>query len=349
MEIESLARKSARALNSVAAPPLGAGLLRLDSNTNLLGPNPAIRRVLEREAAGDFSLYPAPMHDALRSALAARYGLDPGEIIVGAGADEMIDVAVRAFVNPGDPVVVAVPTFELYAFCARVEHARVVEVPLHPGFALDADALVRAEGKVTFVASPNNPTGNAHAVPDLERLVRSSPGIVVIDEAYAEYCGQDFLKRVREFPNLVVLRTFSKAHGLAGLRVGFAAARRDVIDRLARVKLPFSVGALSERIAIDALGDNEHVRKSRELVASEKPWLTERFSALGLHPYPTDANFMLVRVGSRLEALVRHLASKGIAVRALPPVAGLDGCFRATIGRREHNERLVSAIGEFTR
>ncbi len=345
MDIESQSRKSARGLPSVAAPPPGQGLLRLDSNTNLLGPNPAIRRVLEREAAGDFSLYPAPMHDELRAALAAHHGLDPGEILVGAGADELIDVAVRAFVNPGDPVVVAVPTFELYAFCARVEHARVVEVPLGPGFALDADALLRAEGKVTFVASPNNPTGNAYALTVVERLVRSSSGIVVIDEAYAEYCGQDFLKRVREFPNLIVLRTFSKAHGLAGLRVGYAAARRELIECLARVKMPFSVGELSERIAIEALADDGHVRRSRELVLGEKPWLTEKLSALGLHPYRTDANFMLVRVGPRLADLVRHLATRGIAVRALPNV--LDGCFRATIGRRELNERLVGAIAEF--
>ena len=349
MDLESLARKSARDLRPVAAPPPGEGFLRLDGNTNLSGPNPAIRRVLEREAAGDFAPYPSPMHDELRAAIAARHGLDACDILVGAGADEMIDVCVRAFVNPGEPVAVAAPTFEVYAFCARVEGARVVEVPLETAFSLDADALLRAEGKLTFVASPNNPTGNAHPVPSLERLVRSSPGIVVIDEAYADYCGQDFAGRVREFPNLIVLRTFSKAHGLAGLRVGYAAARREIIERMARVKLPFTVGTLSERIAIEALRDEGHVRKSRELVDAEKPWLMERLSGLGLHAFPTDANFMLIRAGSRLEALVRHLASRGIAVRSLPQGRGLEGCFRITLGRREHHERLLSVIGEFTR
>jgi len=349
MDIESLARKSARGLSIGPAPTAGDGALRLDGNTNLLGANPAIRRVLEKEAGRDLAPYPAPMHDELRGALAVQSGLDAGEILVGAGADELIDVAVRAFANPGDPVTVAVPSFELYAFCARVEQARLVEVPLNPGFALDADALLRAEAKVTFVASPNNPTGNAHAAPALERLIRGSPGIVVLDEAYAEYCGQDFLKRVREFPNLVVLRTFSKAHGLAGIRVGYAAARREVIERLARVKLPFTVGSLSERIALEALSETDHVRKSRDLVTAEKPWLAERLSALGLHPYPTDANFMLVRVGPRSEALVKHLAGRGIVVRSVGPGRGLDGCFRTTIGQREHNERLVGAIAEFTR
>jgi histidinol-phosphate aminotransferase len=121
-----------------------------------------------------------------------------------------------------------------------------VEVPLLSGFTLDVDAMRSAEAKLTFVASPNNPTGNAQAPALLERLIRSSAGIVVIDEAYAEFSGQDFLHRIREFPNLIVLRTFSKAHGLAGLRVGYAAARRETIDCLARVKMPFSVGALSE-------------------------------------------------------------------------------------------------------
>ena len=349
MDIESWSRHSARALPSVAAPPPDAGLLRLDSNTNLIGPNPAIRRVLEREAAGDFALYPAPMHDALRTALAAHHGLGPAEILVGAGADELIDVAVRAFVNPGEPVVVAVPTFELYSFCARVEQARVVEVPLLPGFALDADGVIRAKGKVTFIASPNNPTGNAHPAAVLELVIRSERGIVVIDEAYAEYGDQDFLKRVREFPNLVVLRTFSKAHGLAGLRVGYAAARKEAIERLARVKMPFSVSALSERIAIEALADSGHVRRSRELIATEKPWLIERLTTMALHPFPTDANFMLVRVGERRDALVRHLFDRGIAVRATPDRHGLEGCFRMTIGRRVHNERLIDAIGKFTR
>lgn len=343
MDIDALARAGVRDLPGVGAPPPAAGLLRMDSNTNLLGPNPAIRRVLEREAAGDFSLYPAPMHDALRAALATHHGLDPSEILVGAGADELIDVVIRAFVNPGESVVVPVPTFELYAFCARVEQAKVIEVPLGPRFDLD----VRAEGKVTFIASPNNPTGNAHPTAVLERVIRDSRGIVVIDEAYAEYCDQNFLRRVREFPNLIVLRTFSKAHGLAGLRVGYAAARREVIERLARVKMPFSVAELSERIAIEALADGGHVRMSRETIAAERPRLAERLTELGLHPFPTDANFMLVQVGARLEALVRHVASKGIAVRGLPKLR--DGCMRVTIGRREHNERLVSAIGGFNR
>ena len=347
MDIESLSRDSSRELPSVAAPPPVEGVLRLDSNTNLFGPNPAIRRVLEREAAGDFALYPAPMHDALRNAIAAHHGLDPAEILVGAGADELIDVAVRAFVNAGEPVAVAVPTFELYSFCARVEAARVIEIPLLEDFTLDAEAVLRTDAKLTFVASPNNPTGNAQPAAALERVIRGSRGIVVIDEAYAEFCNQNFLKRVREFPNLVVLRTFSKAHGLAGLRVGYAAAPRDVIERLARVKMPFSVGSLSERIAIEALADDGHVRRSREAVAAERPWLTERLTALGLHPFPTDANFMMVRIGTRLEVLVRELASKGIAVRALPKLR--EGCIRVTIGRREHNERLVRAIGDINR
>jgi histidinol-phosphate aminotransferase len=347
MDIDALLRKSVLGLRPLDVPAASPDVLRLDGNTNLLGPNPAIRRALEKEV--DVAHYPSAFHDDLRSALAAQYGLDPGEVLVGAGADELIDVAVRTFTNPGDPVAVAVPTFELYGFCARLEQARLVEVPLNPGFTLDVDALLRAEPKLTFVASPNNPTGNAHSAPHIERLLKGSPGIVVLDEAYAEYCGQDFLRRVRQFRNLIVLRTFSKAHGLAGLRVGYAAARREIVERLARAKLPFTVGALSERIAIEALGETDHVRRSRELAAAEKPWLAERLSELGLHPYPTDANFMLVRVGPRCAGVVQHLAENRIRVRAMGSHHGLEGCFRATIGLREHNERLVSAIAEFIR
>jgi histidinol-phosphate aminotransferase len=342
VDIDALARLASRNLPPVSAPPSAAGLLRLDSNTSLFGPNPAIRRVLEREAAGDFAQYPASLHDALRAAIAAKHGLDPDEVLVGAGADELIDVLVRAFVNPGETVAVAVPTFELYAFCARLDHATVAAVPLGPGFSLDVDALAASGAKLTFVASPNNPTGNAHPAEALERLVRASRGVVVIDEAYAEFCGQDFRSRVRNFPNLAVLRTFSKAYALAGLRVGYAVGGRRLIDCLVRVKMPFTVGALSERIALEALADDSFVRRSREIVDAERPWLTGRLSALGLHPYPTDANFMLVDAGARLEEIVKRLFERKIAVRSLPRLAG--GCLRVTIGRREDNERLVAAL-----
>ena len=344
MDIDPLTRGAVRDLPAVTAPqPPGGNLLRLDSNTNLYGPNPAIRRVLEREAAGDFSLYPAPLHDALRASVAKRHALDPAEILVGAGADELIDVAIRAFVNPGDRVAVAVPTFELYAFCAKVEHATVIEVPMGQGFRLDVDGMLRAEAKIAFVASPNNPTGNAQPVDLLETLIRESRGIVVIDEAYAEYGAHNLLARVREFPNLVVLRTFSKAYGLAGLRVGYAAAGKSVVESMLRVKIPFTVGELSERIALEALANEDHVVKSRKMVDVEKPRLTARLSRLGLHPFPSDANFLLVRVGERIEELARHLAERGIAVRVLPQI----GCFRVTVGRAEHNDRLLAAIGEY--
>lgn len=344
MDIDSLSRKSSRDLPPVSAPPSAAGLLRMDSNTSLFGPNPAIRRVLERDASDDFAPYPAALHDELRSAIAAKHGLVPEEVLVGAGADELIDVLVRAFVNPGDTVAVAVPTFDLYAFCARLDHARVAAVPLGPKFSLDVDGLAGSGAKLTFVASPNNPTGNAHPAEALERLVRASPGVVVIDEAYAEFCGQDFRSRVRDFPNLAVLRTFSKAYALAGLRVGYAVAGRRLIECLARVKMPFSVGALSERIALEALTDDDFVRRSCEIVDAERPWLIERLSALGLHPYPTDANFMLVGVGSGLDGILKRLSERKIAVRPLPRLAG--GCLRVTIGRREDNERLVAALAK---
>jgi histidinol-phosphate aminotransferase len=342
--MDPLVRDSVRRLPHVTAPqPPGGNALRLDANTNLYGPNPAIRKVLEREAAGDFSLYPAPLHDALRNAIATRHALEPSEVLVGAGADELIDVAIRAFVNPGDPVAIAVPTFELYAFCAKVEHAEVIEIPMGQGFRIDVDGMLRARAKVTFVASPNNPTGNAQPVELLERLIRESRGIVVIDEAYAEYGAPHLLGRVREFPNLIVLRTFSKAYGLAGLRVGFAAATGPVVESLLRVKIPFTVGELSERIALEALANEDHVAKSRKMVDVEKPRLTSRLSRLGLHPFPSDANFLLVRVGERVEDLARHLADRGIAVRVLPKI----GCFRVTVGRAEHNDRLLSVIGEY--
>jgi histidinol-phosphate aminotransferase len=310
----------------------------MDANTNLVGTNPAAARV----AALELNHYPSPVSADLCAAIARHHGLGPENVIVGNGSDEIIDFVTKAFVNPGDVVAVPSPTFVMYPFYARVNLARLAEVPLkRPGFGLDVDGLLRVKAKLLFVASPNNPTANAFSRESLESLLLASPGIVVIDEAYADFCGQDMAARVREHENLLVLRTFSKAHGLAGLRVGYALGNRELIDRLYCVKPPFTVGALPEAIAIEALKDLSFLRECVRVIAAER----ERISR-AVKTERSDANFLLIEVGDGRRAR-EHLYSRRILTRDMGDFPGMGAYLRATIGRPEHNDRLLEALREW--
>ncbi len=345
MDIDGLLRAAVRSLRSPSYPPESTDRVRMDGNTNLLGPNPAVEEAARTFASRVVQHYPSGLQDGLRAALARKHRLEPGEILVGAGSDELIDLVLRTFVDPGDAVAYPVPTFVMYAFYAKLAGARLAERPLGPGFSLDADGLLAERAKVTLIASPNNPTGNRFPEAELLRIVRDAKGIVVLDEAYAEYCGQDFLPRIREFPNLVVLRTFSKAHGLAGIRVGWLAASKPLVDRLVRVKTPFTVGLLSEWTAMKALEDDRYVERSRELARAESVRL--RSALAPLETAPTDCNFLLARVGARSSELVQKLAAAGLLVRDMKGFAGLDGWIRVTVGRPEHNDLLAARVREF--
>jgi histidinol-phosphate aminotransferase len=345
MDIRPLLRRSIADVKPPSYPVADPSMLRMDANTNLYGPNPVVERAIADGAWRDANHYPSGFNDELRAVVAGTFGLTPAEIMVGDGSDELLDTIVKTFCNPDDVVAAPVPTFVMYAFYAKVNGSRFVGVPLDPPWRLNPDGLAATGAKATFIASPNNPTANRHPVEAIERVVRASEGIVVVDEAYAEFCGQDFLSRVREFPNLVVTRTFSKSHGLAGLRVGFAAARREIMERLYAAKTPFTVSSVSERIAAAALRDRTYLDATRRMLESERPFLRAGLEALGYRVYPSDANFLLVECGKPAQAVVQRLRDRGILVRGMADFAGLDTCFRVTVGRREHNERLLREAG----
>lgn len=334
MNVDDFLRRAIAGTKPPTYPGNDAGFLRMDANTNLIGPNPAARGM-------ELNHYPSAVSAELVSALEKKHG---APVIVGDGSDEVIDFITKAFVNPGDVIAIPTPTFVMYAFYARINLARVLEVPLGPDFALDADALLRTKAKIYFVASPNNPTGNRFD--DLERLVRLAPGIVVIDEAYADFCGQDYASRVNEFDNLIVLRTFSKSYGLAGLRVGYAVGRKELIEKLYCVKPPFDVGTLNEAIALEALGHEGFVRDTIQVVQLERARLAKELEALGFRACRSDANFMLVEVGRGREAR-EFLHGRRILTRDLGDFPGLERYLRVTVGRPEHNDRLVGALKEW--
>ena len=348
-DVNSLVRRALASAKPPSYPIADPSMLRMDANTNLLGLNPVVKRVLAKGAWKDVNHYPGGLNDGLRAAVAKGYGLHPDEVMVGDGSDELLDVVMKTFCDAGDVVAAPVPTFVMYAFYAKLCGARFEGVPLGPAWELDPAKILAKRPKLTFVASPNNPTGNAHPYAAIEEILRGTDGIVVVDEAYAEFCGHDWLSRIREFPNLVVTRTFSKSHGLAGLRVGFAAAGREIMDRLYTAKTPFTISSISERIAVEAVRDRAYVRATLKMLRAEKPFLERELVKLGFKVWRSDANFFLVDCPVLASDLVKALRKRRILVRYMGEMARLENCFRVTVGRRADNRRLLAALKEILR
>lgn len=345
MGVEERVRDSIRRFRKLRYPESEKGFLRLDANTNMLGPNPAAERVLARIRELELNQYPSPFSSELRETLAVVHRVPRDCVIVGNGSDEILDFITKAFLNPGDRVALATPSFVMQRFYAKVNLGEVVEVPLEPPeFGLDVDRILRADAKLTILASPNNPTANRFGDEALEAVVRGSEGLVVIDEAYAEYCGQDFVSRAVMEEKLIVVRTFSKAYGLAGIRVGYAVGNAETIGWLYAAKPPFTVGTLAEQIALEALRDRSFVSRSVEMVRSERERLARAFRELGWRPCRSDANFMLVDVRRPSAPLREALRKEGILVRDMSDFPGLENYVRITIGRPEHNTLLLEKL-----
>jgi histidinol-phosphate aminotransferase len=316
-------------------------------------PNPA-------DDGGRLRRYPPPQPDALRGALAELYGVEPAQVLAGRGSDEAIDLLVRACCRPGaDAVVVAPPTFGMYAVCARLHGTRVVEVPLVEGaaaFALDIDALAAAalqeDARIVFVCSPGNPTGHLVPLSDIERLAGLLHGraMVVVDEAYAEYTGAPSASTLLpRCDNLAVLRTLSKAHALAAARVGCVLAAAELVAILQRCQAPYPLPTPSVEAALAALrpGSRATTRAHVALtcVARDRLLARLRVAPPVLRAYDSRANFVLVRLREPQACLDRWLEA-GIVVRDMRALPGLQDALRIGVGRPEENARVLRLLAE---
>ncbi len=321
-------------------------LLKLDGNENPFGPSPKALEAVRRETA--YHYYPDAAQTRLRERLAEYVGVSPDAIVAGAGSDELIDLILRAVVAPGDAVIDCSPTFGMYAFLARIAGARVVDVPRREDFSVDVDATTAhaAGAKAVFLASPNNPTGNVTPKEQIERLLDLGI-LVVVDEAYVEFAGESVAALVPEREGLVVLRTFSKWAGLAGLRVGYGVMAPALARVLMRIKQPYNVSVPAQVAAVAALDDRdllmERVRaivEERERLAAllaEIPWVTV---------FPSSANFVLCRLSGRDARTVRDaLARKGVFVRYFER-RPIDDCLRISVPAPGQSERVVQALRE---
>ena len=321
------------------------GEIRLDTNTNVLGSNPAAEKYLA-ENRWDLNGYPNTYSNGLREALGELYGLDKDNFIAGNGSDEMLDVTFKTFTNWGDNSVVPVPSYTLYDYFVEMNGGKAHEVDLTEDFQLDVDEIVKQDAKVAILPSPNNPTGNCFRQKDIEEILSRFNGIVVVDEAYAEYADDAMIRRVDEFDNLVVLRTFSKAYAMAALRVGYAAANRKLADMMMRVKIPYSLNMVSEGAAIAAVKDQDFIRRSVEMVREQRPKLDAGLRKLGFETFPSDSNFILARAPIDHKELVQGLKERGVLIRDFGAKRRTENCVRTTVGTAELNAILLEKAEE---
>lgn len=330
-----------------------AQIVKLDANENPYGPLPVVREALGKL---DFPhIYPDPESRALRKSLSAFTGIGEECLLAGQGADELIDLLMRVFLEPGDCILSCPPTFGMYAFDAELNAARCIEVPRKADFSLDMDAIRKAvqmhQPKLFFITSPNNPDGSLIPADVMDGLL-SLPTMIVLDEAYIEFAGKNLgadLSRIREVPereNLIVLRTFSKWAGLAGLRIGYGAFPLWLMPTLWKAKQPYNVNVAASVAAQVSL---EHTNELVEVVERLKNERARLFSALQnisyLKPYPTQSNFILCQVTGRdaAELKARLAQEYGIFIRYFSK-PGLKDCIRISVGRPQDTDKLIGAL-----
>lgn len=327
-----------------------AGAINLASNESLLGPSPKVVRAIKQEAAR-VGLYPDPKADALKREISRYVGVDSRCIVLGNGSDELIDMICKAFLDPGDKALIPLPTFSMYEISCRVNGAAPKFIELK-NFEWRANELVgaMAGAKLAFIARPNNPTGNGMDVAGLERLLKSGK-LIVVDEAYAEFAGYSVAKETRKRDNLIVLRTFSKAFGLAGLRIGYSIANPKIAEALEEIRPPFNVNRLAQVAAIAALRDRRYLTKVIKTVRGGRDYLRRELSKLGARVLPSDANFVMVDItplGAEAPELCEYLVRKKILVRDLSGFRGAGARWvRITVGTPRQNEELVLALKKF--
>lgn len=294
--------------------------------------------------------YPDPLQKALKEKIADWRGVAADRIFLGNGSDEAIDLLVRIFCEPGkDHIILLPPTYGMYQVSADIAGVDIRQVPLTSAFQPDVPAVLAAadeHSKLLFLCSPNNPSGNLFAMQHIEALLEGFQGIVVVDEAYIDFAaGPVCLPLLEKYPRLVVLQTFSKAWGLAGIRLGMAFADKAIIHLLNKVKPPYNINQLTQEAALKALDNKSEYEQWVKTLLGQRTLLTQYLLGLDFveRVYPSDANFVLVKMQNP-QAVYQYLVEQGIIVRDRSNVMRCEGCLRITIGRPDENQQLMNAL-----
>ena len=342
--MESWLRETVKDLELYYNPKIKA--IRMDTSVNVVGANPAIETVLHEGANLEANQYPSPYSDNLRKALAEKYSLHEDNFVVGNGSDEVLDISFKSFLNPNELVIAPYPSYVLHEFFVKINGGRFATVDLRPDFQLDVEAMLEPSSKMIILCTPNNPTANCFKKADVQKIIEGHEGPVIVDEAYGEYATDSFISQVDEFDNLIVTRTFSKAYGLAGLRVGYMATNKKLANALQKVKIPYSLNKVSEAVAIAALQDTAYLQKGQQVINEQRTKLSAGLQALGFEVFPSESNFIMFRTKVPSAEFVARLAAKGILIRDFGKRRLLENCVRTTIGTEELHTLLLTKIHE---
>ena len=342
------ARASVRNLPAYDPPLVGRAGMRLDLNENTSGCSPRVLARLRELTANDIGYYRE--REPMEALVAKHLGIDSDEVLLTNGVDEAIHLLCETFLEPGDEVLLMVPTFVMYEISAGATGAHVVKIPAGKDFSLPLSELlehINSRTRLIAIANPNNPTGIASEPEELLEIVRRAPdAAVLIDEAYFEFYGKTLLGNLRErkFPNLFVARTFSKAYGMAGLRVGVLAGNAENVALVRRVATPFNVNAAALACLPGALADSEYVHQYVSQVRQGRDELREELARWGISCWPSQANFVLAKIGPLHAAFVNGMEARGILVRDRSRDHGCEGCVRISVGKTEHTAQMLAPL-----
>lgn len=334
MDIKNLVKPNIRLLRAYHAEEIPCRV-KLDANESPYGVK-ALKTVKANR-------YPDPEAKALRNILARQSKVKPENILHGNGSDELIQCLITTF---GGPALFPTPTFSMYGIISQAQGEKSAGIPLDEKFDLDTDTFLKTiksrNPKLIFLSSPNNPTGNIFSADRILKIIRQSKGLVIVDEAYQAFSDKkSFVPLLKKYQNLIILKTLSKI-GLAGLRVGFMIARKDIIDEVNKVRLPFNLNSLSQKLAVETLKKSALMRSEIKTIVSERKRLFNEMKKIdGIVPYPSDANFILFRTDES-DKIYKALLTRGILIRNMKGV--IDGCLRVTVGTPNENRAFLKAI-----
>lgn len=359
MKIEELVRKeifelSLYEVESILERTLDERVVKLDLNENFFVASDVTGKLLLDVCQDvDVRLYPPPYGDMAIKALSSFLGFSESGISVGNGADDVLDLLTKVFVKKDSKVLVVEPTFPMYTYFTQLYGGRKVTVLLKPNFELDIDAILKKidrETSLLVLCSPNNPTGNQLKKGDIKKILQEFNGIIVVDETYVDFAKYSVIDWIRNFDNLVILRTFSKAFGLAGIRFGFLVSNKSIAEYVKRVTSPFNVNIVTQRFIVLALKNWNYFKEQIQYIIKEREWLRNNLDKIdGITPYPSDANFILFKVTKTnltSSTVTNRLENRNVLVKDRGNLPLLANCIRVTVGTRNMNETFLSALKE---
>ena len=340
-----LTRENYRAI-SLYAPNRAPAEIDLSDNTNLWGIPPESMRAISDTALSTVTRYPSLYADSIKQAVAGYLDVSPDMVVTGCGSDDVLDSAIRAFAEPGDPVAYPDPSFAMIPIFAKMNGLTGISIPLTATGDADAAGYIAARARINYLCTPNNPTGTSFLAATIRQIIENTEGIVIIDEAYAEFAAHNCLEFLKLSPRVVITRTLSKAFGLAGLRIGYAVGDPQMVAEIEKSRGPYKVSGVAQRAAVAALTDgrgwvDEHVR----VAVANRERLATSLRSIGLDSLPSDSNFLLVPVPDA-NNMDLQLRKTGIAVRPFTSLPRIGDALRISIGPWSMMERCVDALRE---